>query len=357
MTTILDHPIDHPAAWRGCDFAGKADFAVSLSESELAVLERATETVAGRPLEEIDEESFDLAPIAAQVAAWRREILEGRGLLVLQGFPVQRRDAEFIARMYWGLGRHLGRAVSQSAMGDRMGHVVNVSGDNPAERGYRSKRELSFHTDSDDIVGLLCLRQAGSGGESKLVSALAVHNALLRRRPELLAPLYRGFRYHWRGEQAPGEPPITAYRIPVFSRCDGVVSVCYLRHFIEMAADDLDEPLNSAERAALDAFDELCEDPDLKVEFTLDQGEASFFNNYTTLHARNAYEDKPGGPRHLLRLWLQAPGARPVAAVLRRYYGEDGLPKQQGKGTLYEPRSRTARDGVGAQSEGGRGRA
>ena len=352
MTAVFDHPIDHPAAWRGCDFAGKADFAVPLSETELAVLEQATESVAGRPLDEIDKKIFDLAPIAARVAAWRRIILEGRGLLVLQGFPVQRRDADFIARMYWGLGRHLGRPVSQSTMGDRMGHVINVSGDNPAERGYRSKRELSFHTDSDDIVGLLCLRQARSGGESKLVSALAVHNALLLRRPELLAPLYRGFRYHWRGEQAPGEPPITEYRVPVFSQCDGVISVCYLRHFIEMAAEDLGEPLSSAESAALDAFDECCEDPDLKVEFTLDQGEVLFFNNYTTLHARNAFEEHAGGRRHLLRLWLKDPGARPVAAALGRYYGEDGLPKQEGKGTLYEPEPQTNRDGEGAQPEG-----
>ena len=43
-------------------------------------------------------------------------------------------------------------------MGDRLGHVVDASGRNPRERGYRSAKELDLHTDSDDIVGLLCIR-------------------------------------------------------------------------------------------------------------------------------------------------------------------------------------------------------
>ena len=339
--------IEHPSAWRGCDFTGPADYSLDLTQRQVAALEQATEAVASLGLEEITREHFDLTTIPADVAAWRADILHGRGFTVFRGLPVDRHPVDFLERLYWGLGTHFGKAVSQSLMGDRLGHIVSVSGDNREERGYRSSRELSLHCDSDDIVGMLCLSPGASGGGSIFVSALAVHNVMLEECPDLLEPLYRGFRYHWRGEQAPGEPPITEYRVPVFSEQDGVVSVCFLREFITMAAEDLGEPLSGPEEAALDRFCALCEDPALKLELTLQAGDMIFLNNYTMLHGRAAFEDgaENGRRRHLMRLWLKAAGARPIVPALRRYYGEDGLPKQDGKGTLFDRAGRTVRGG------------
>jgi alpha-ketoglutarate-dependent taurine dioxygenase len=64
--------------------------------------------------------------------------------------------------------------------------------------------------------------------------------------------------------------------------------------------------------AACDYFDELSNRPDLRLEFMLEPGEMMIWNNFTTLHARKAFEDKAERTRHLLRLWLNVPQGRPV---------------------------------------------
>src|SRR5262249_20280079 len=150
------------------------------------------------------------------------------------------------------------------------------------------------------------LTQAMRGGVSGYASAHTVYNEILASRPELLEPLFTGFRYHRRGEQLPGEPSITSERVPVLSESAGELSVVFLRAYMEMAAKDLGEPLRPVELAALDYFEEVARRPEVKLEFTLEPGEAIFFNNCTMLHNRTAFEDHPdpARKRHLLRLWL-----------------------------------------------------
>jgi hypothetical protein len=323
--------IDHPAAWTVADLGGKDRIAFDLDARHVRALDDAVAATRRRGLALADVRAADvpLGPLAPLVERLRRVLLEGRGVAIVRGFPVGDRDEETIAAMYWGLGAHLGRAVSQSLMGDRLGHVLDASRGNEHARGYRSARELDPHTDSDDIVGLLCLRPAKSGGESLLTSSLAVHDALVREEPAHLPRLYRGFHYHWNGEEPPGEPPITPYEIPVFAEVAGVWSSIYLRFFIDKAGEE--NGVKEGEgKAALDAFDARAKREDLQLRFRLEPGEASLINNYTTLHARTAFVDHedPARCRHLLRLWLQATPRRPLHPAYRRYYGEDGMVKQ-----------------------------
>ncbi len=337
--TIQGH-IDHPCAWKGSDFASVDDFAFDLGPRHMAAFDAAVDAVKQRGLkaQHFGRDDFDIASIADDIEAIFHELMEGRGIVVVRGFPVERYGVEDMGILYWGLGTHFGRAVSQSRMGDRMGDVIDVSGDNPRERGYRSSKELDLHTDSDDIVGMMCLQGAKSGGVSRLVSTLAVHNEINASHPEHLAPLYNGFRYHWRGEEPEGEPPITPYRVPVFSERDGVVSTCYLRYFIDMAAEESGEPLPKESKAALDYFEEVANRDDMVLRFRLKAGEAAFFNNYVTLHSRTEFEDydEPERRRHLLRLWLDVPDGRPIAEPLRRYYGTDGIKGRGDVDTIYQ---------------------
>ena len=339
MTEIFDGLIDHPAAWRGCDIGGKDAVAFDLAPRHIVAFEAAIAVARERGLEpeHFERADFDLSAIAGDIAAIRDALMNGRGVVVLRGFPVERWGVAATTLLYWGLGAHFGTAVSQSRMGDRLGQVVDVSGDNPRERGYRSSKELEFHTDSDDIVGMMCLAGAATGGVSRLVSALAIHNEMRASHAEHLAALYAGFHYHWRGEEPPGEPPITDYRVPVFSTRDGVVSCCYLRHFITMAAAELDAPLAAHEAAALDCFDAIANREDMVLAMTLEPGELMLFNNYVLLHSRTAFVDhaEPGRRRHMLRLWLKADDGRPVAPPLRRYYGANGIAGQGDGDTIY----------------------
>jgi len=330
-------PIHHPGAWRGTDFSGKDAIAFDFSSRQITILEDATARVQEQKLEAICQEDFPLPGLDDDLARLREEVLHGRGIVLLRGFPVEQHEPAFMARLFWGLSTHLGKAVSQSLMGDRLGHVVDVSGENPHERGYRSRKALDFHTDSDNIVAMLCLQQAREGGESLFSSALTIHNEILAEDPGLLDLLYRGFHYHWRGEEAPGEPPVTEYRIPVFSRRNEDVSVVLLRRHLEMAAETLEAPLTHRERRALDFLEEIAAREDVVLRFRLEPGEGFLINNYTVLHARTGFADgaTSGQRRHLLRLWLKVPDGRQVVEAVRRFYRDDGISPREGGSTLY----------------------
>ena len=332
-------PIIGPSAWHPRDFADAGAYSVTLGERHFAAFDSAlaVNRAAGRAAEAIGREDFALAPIADDLAAWRHDVLHGRGFVVLRTFPRERYSAEELGTIFWGLGTHLGRAVSQSPLGDRIGHVVDVGGKDRRERAYRNSRELTLHTDRADVLGMMCLQKALSGGVSGYASAHTVHNEILASRPELLEPLYAGFPYHRRGEQLPGEPAITPEPVPVLSEYEGETSVVFLRSYIEMAADEVGRPLTDVQRAALDYFEEVSARDDVKLSFTMEPGEAIFFNNCVLLHNRTAFEDapEPDRKRHLLRLWLMLDGARPLAPAVHAYKGTRGIVGRDGGTTYY----------------------
>ena len=280
---------------------------------------------------------------------------DGRGLLVVRGFPVERWSLADLETAYFGLGTHFGVAVSQSVMGDRLGHVTDVTATDPNARGYRNSRELTLHTDFCDVVSFLCVRAAREGGESWFASALAVHEILAAENPAALALLERGFRWHRYGEQAPDAPEVTPWRVPVFSRCEGALSCRYIRNYIvEGAAHESVPALTTDELAAMDAFHEVCHRPEVRVAFMLAPGEAVFINNFTVLHARTAFRDfdEPARRRLLLRLWLTVPGGRPVVPEIQVYDSgrEGGVPPQPGRVPSYARRTEFERIPEGART-------
>jgi hypothetical protein len=321
-------PVIARSAWRPRDFPGREAYTVDLTGTQTEGLDAALAASrrTAEATESITAEAFALGTLAADVAAWRDEVLHGRGFVVLRGFSRARHSEEDLTAIFWGLGAHMGRAVSQSPMGDRIGHVTDVGGRDRRERAYRSSRELTLHTDRCDVIGV-----------SGYASAHTVYNDILASRPELLEPLFRGFRYHRRAEQLPGEPPITAERVPVLSECEGALSVVFLRAYIEMAAQELGEPLRDEDVAALDYFEEVARRHDVKLEFTLEAGEAIFFNNCTMLHNRTAFEDDPDArrKRHLLRLWLMLDGRRPLVPAVHAYKGTQGIAGRGVRSTYY----------------------
>ena len=330
-------PVVHPSAWRASDFESKSAITVTLTAGDLDELDLALQTVRDKEPETVERDDFALGSMNQRLHQLREEVLYGRGIVVLRGLPVDRYDVRDMQHIVWGLGLYLGAAVSQSQHGDRIGHVVDVSREHPGERGYRSRMELGLHTDSDNIVMMACLCQAKSGGVNRFASASAIYNEILRTKPHLLETLFNGFRYHWRGEQARGEPPITDYRVPVLSQVDGELSCVFLREFIEMAADDLGEPLSALELEAIGYFQSIAFREDMCLHVRLDPGEAFLINNLTVLHSRTEFEDyeEPDRRRHLLRLWLKVDGARPLADGVRRYYGVDGIQPSSNPSTVY----------------------
>ncbi len=288
-------------------------------------------------LESITRGDFDLAEIEPDVARWVNEIQQGRGILVLTGFPLERYSKNQCEIIYWALGSHFGAAQSQSLMGDKLGHVVNVGGKDSRERAYRNSLELALHTDASDIIGMMCLVKAKQGGLSGYCSGPAVYNQMLQTDPELVEVLMEGFFYHLFGEQAPGASPVTKTRVPIFSMQDSYLSVNYLRSYIELAFEELEVEKTELEQRALDRFDQIAHSTEFRFDFMMEPGDIAFFNNYTVLHTRTEFFDheEPERKRHLLRLWLKAWNPRPLVDAIGPYGARKGIAKQQGRTTYY----------------------
>jgi hypothetical protein len=252
----------------------------------------------------------------------RRELTHGRGFQLIRGVPCDQLTERQSAAAFVCLGAHLGSARSQNARGDLLGHVRNVGldADDPSVRIYQTNRRQTFHTDSADVVGLLCLETAAEGGESMLVSAATVYNEVLDRRPDLAALLFEPIATDRRGEVPPDADPY--YTIPVLSWFDDALTVMYQRQYIDSAQRfDAIAPLSRDVVAALDLFDEIANDPTIHLRMELEVGDVQFVHNHSLLHDRMAFVDHPGSPRHLLRLWLSIPGDRPLPPVFAERYG------------------------------------
>ncbi len=242
-----------------------------------------------------------------------RAALEDPGYALVKGLAAGPVAREAVAPAFTRLGTELGALLPQNGAGELLSDVRDFSDTEAFDnRGYRSAGELTPHTDPPSLIALYCLNPAKRGGENALVSAEAIHAGIEAARPDLLAPLYRGFRYWIPSEKVEGEGEASSWRLPVFARCAGRVSCLYYRPFIEQAA--VAEPLSATELAALDFFDRLAAAPENQIRFTLARDEAMFLHNRAVLHAREDYEDwpDPAQRRHLLRLWIDAPAIRPT---------------------------------------------
>src|ERR1700739_980016 len=235
LTPVYGMPIDHPGAWKVADFKTPADYTIELDASQLRDIERAIRQIkaASLGLDDLQREHFDVPSLLPVVDEIRYQIEVGRGFVGLGRLPVGEYWKDESGMIFWGLGTYLGRGESQNVLGDRLRHVKDFSREDPLARAYRNKQELSPHTASCDLVGLACLRDARSGGASRLTSALTVHNVLLEEYPDALERLYRGYVFHRRGEEKPGDLPHTPYRVPVYSNTEGKVSARYVRTYVE----------------------------------------------------------------------------------------------------------------------------
>lgn len=323
-------PVAGPGAWSVSDFQGPADFTVRLTPEEVAELEAFLRRMdaAGKTLNEIEAADLQSPAVEARMREVYAELRDGRGFVVMAGLLVDRWPEADIERAYWAMGVQMGVGLSQSVMGDRLGHVRDMTREDPTARAYRNSSELNPHTDLAHMAALCCVKGAKSGGVSLFTSALSVHNAILAARPDYLNILYNGFYYHRRGEEQPGQAPVTPHRVPVFSDRDGKVSCRWVKPYAFLGQQAKGEPIEGDMEDAVDFFLKQANSDALQLRFTLAAGEIIWFNNLTLLHARTAFEDfdAPENRRHLLRLWLDQPDLRPQAPELEIYEGKGIAP-------------------------------
>lgn len=332
MTEVYRRKIAYPMAWKSAEVQGKTKFSLAAGAEVVEALDKALEATREVSVDAIARNAFAGRALEAFLEKLLQRLKAAHGVVVVTGLPGDRYTNDDFTRILWGLSLLMGEAVSQSAKGDRIGHVRHDPSD-ITDRGYRSTRELWFHTDTPDVLVLLSLQKAKSGGLSSVVSALALHNAILEKQPHLLDPLYRGHPYHRQGLHLSGQSEVTPHNVPVFCSVDGFVSCRYVRQFMTQAATHMGTPFPSDLREAMDLFNSLADDPEYRADFMLERGEILFINNYTALHARSQFEDyeEADRKRYLLRLWLNLLEPRPVSPHMEIYEGggRGGIAQQE----------------------------
>lgn len=254
---------------------------------------------------------FPLNRLAQKLSVIEDELDTGRGVVLVRGVPTENYSDEDCARIFYGLGLYLGSAMAQNPMGDLLGHVRDEGRDwkaDPTARAYQTTSWLPFHTDPGDVVGLLCLRIARTGGLSSIASSIAIHDFLRVERPDLLAALYGHLYYDSRGQEPVGETPWCV--LPAFETGERGVTSFFVREYIESAQRFPDVPrLTSLQKEALQLFEELSVDDRFRVDMEFRPGDMQFLNNHVALHSRTGFIDfeEPAKKRHLLRLWLKTP--------------------------------------------------
>ncbi len=316
-----------PGAWYGEELAAHTEqWIMCLSDDEIIELEHAADKVINQGLEfvEITRDNFHLPTLSPKLKSLTTQLTDGIGFTLIKRIPVENYSTEKAAIIFYGLGAHLGSARMQNAKGHVLGHVrdLNMRSDDPNVRIYQTNERQTFHTDSSDIVGLLCLKKAKQGGESLLVSAVTIFNEMHKRRPDLVELLFDPIATDRRGETPEGMKPY--FSIPVFNWYQDFLTVIYQRQYID-SAQRFDDAFKLTDKhvEALNMFDDLANDPKLNLSMQLEPGDMQFVYNHSLLHDRTGFEDWPEleNRRHLLRLWLSAANDRPLPESFKQRYG------------------------------------
>lgn len=323
MAAIYNQPVTDASAWTGAEMRQRGDWVYTLSAAEIADIDRALASVRAQalPIDQVTREDFPLPRLSGALAQLEREVRTGRGFSIIRGLPVEHYRDEDLYHITWGLGTYLGTAISQNTYGDMLGHVFDHAID-PSQtqrvRGYQSRDELMFHVDRCDMTALLCLRQAKSGGLSRMMSSMTVHNEMLAHHPAYLQALYDGVPYIYR--EAVGE--MHSWTEPVFSVTDGVLSCSLRRNTVQQAIEQSGLPIRQETLDALTCFDAIAENPELYLDLEMQPGDIQLVNNYTVLHSRTAFVDhsEPDKKRHMVRLWLRFLTPRSTAVYLQSQY-------------------------------------
>ncbi len=309
----MDEPqvLEERAEWRHDDVADAAAWTESLSEAEVGELDAALRHARAKSADllDIERDDFPLPILGARLRRIEKELIDGRGFVLIRGIPRRRYDNDEMCMLYWGIGMHLGKPWPQNKRGHVLGDVID-QGKRPDDQTSRGNEiggiAFPYHSDGADLVGLMCLQTAREGGTSTVCNAVAIHNDLVRTRPELAAALYEPQPYDFRGEEPEGGRPW--YEVPVFTRWGKRLFVRYIRPYILASQRHDSAPrITPLAEEAMQLVDRMTYDRIYNVHMDFQPGDMQFVNNYHVLHARTAYVDDPtsGRVRHLKRLWLE----------------------------------------------------
>jgi len=324
LPKLCRQPITGPSVWTGEDLKKDPWWGHMLSLQDIYDLKQATEVakktaqwvLPGVP-DIVAKENFPLGPVMLQKLDELRDQVENhKGLAMIRNMPVldSRFSEDDLAIMYLGLSAHIGHIVLQSSSGLRsvsrgyglpLGRVqAEMTGETP-KAGKQTNNHFRYHTDRCDVISLMSIRPAPSGGASRVCSAPAIYNALLERDPELADALTQPIDRIWEGENG-------FFRLPVMGMTpDGKFTTQISPSYVENA-QFLDNTIKATptQIRALDAIEDI--GMELGAEFLMKPGMLYFLNNHQVYHGRGNWsvtdEEAKGSwgakGRLLFRTWI-----------------------------------------------------
>ncbi len=310
--------IDLPCAWYARDMDADKSWIWRFQPEHLEELDAALRISkeTGLAEQELTKADFPLDGFAKVLDALLDELEFGRGVVLMRGLPVAKYSLEDLRRLYWGIGTHMGKTMSQNINGEHMQEVRDHGFDysKPEHRGSMTAARLRPHCDISDVVGLLCVRSSKSGGASTLCSSMTIYNEIFDHHPEMLPAAHHGYRFDLDGKGPTGHPKEVTNPLPVYSWFKGQLSCRYNQKAIEEGAAKIDEPLTKLQQDTINFIGETALRPDVQMSMDFQPGDIQWLNNYVTLHSRTEYEDypEPDRKRLLLRLWINHAKSRPL---------------------------------------------
>ena len=272
----------------------------------------ANHTLGDEFLDQYAKGDLDIPGLQQLADQIRKELQEGSGVVWLRGCPATEFTVPQMKFFYLAVGTAMGQTMGNYG---RLYDVRDYGGSYKTERipVSQTRAATGFHTDSSarntmpDIVALLCIEPAWTGGESLVVSAATVHEQLRKTNMPVLTNLYREFI---RNIVTPGtdttQEALMNNRFPVFSQglYSTGLSFRYMRYWIEKGHQEAKLDLTQTDVDALGILDGLLESPQFAVRFKLETGDHLWINNHIVAHNRTQYEEDPQRPRHFVRMWI-----------------------------------------------------
>ena len=312
-TQILSEAITDQRAWTAGSIDDGASWRYTLTSDCFAEFDAflAQRRNQSQPLTETRIQSADFPACAALLADTVVALESGRGFAIVERVPLDRYTRDEAQEIYWVVGQLLGAPFAQDVKGTLLYDVRDTGQD--VTQGARfsvSNVESSFHMDHSfgdpipDVLGLLSLQGAKSGGRSQFLSAYTLHNELLKEHAQDLPALYENFYFDRRGQFKPGERGV--FEAPIFRWDAQGLHIRYLYYYTLIGQERIGKPFSPAQTRALEAVEATLARQDLHVEMLLEPGQMLFTSNHWLLHNRTSFEDypEPEKRRHLVRLWL-----------------------------------------------------
>jgi hypothetical protein len=337
MNRIPSEAVASPGAWTGRDLELQPQaWTCALSPEDRADLLEALERMRRDPppLERVSQRDFELPRLGPKLRRLAHDISDGIGFVLIRGFPTDGLTPDDITLMYFACLTHVGIPIAQSSRNDLVGHVRDEGGSTPNTRGYQTNKALGYHSDSADLVSLFCVRPALSGGRSRILSAVTIHNAIQNERPDLLRVLYdEPFYCSWSGQQPSGQAPY--YWTRFFSWHGGRLHTSGIKEkYAEWPV------MSAAQQEAIGFVRDLVSrrEDELVLNMEFQPGDVQILDNSIVWHSRTGFVDHPDPEqrRHLLRVWLNYYDERPVAPDFSNRYDMVGQRTSTPKRKLFD---------------------